>query len=106
MEEVDSVLSYAFGLSHLTAITYVAAYAHQLVLHGKAFVSRFSLQIHFLYQYSLQFFMDIFHSVLHENGNLTGITDPTQRLDVITKDLFQVFSLIGWLTHAPPPPSQ
>lgn len=49
-----------------------------------------SLQIHFLYQYSLQFFLDIYHNVLYENPNLKGITDHTQRLSIITKDLFQV----------------
>jgi len=47
-------------------------------------------QIHFLYQYSLQFFLDIYHNVLYENPNLKGITDHTQRLSIITKDLFQV----------------
>lgn len=49
-----------------------------------------ALQIHFLYQYSLQFFLDIYHNVLYENPNLKGITDHTQRLSIITKDLFQV----------------
>lgn len=49
-----------------------------------------SFQIHFLYQYSLQFFLDIYHNVLYENPNLKGITDHTQRLGLITKDLFQV----------------
>ena len=48
------------------------------------------LQIHFLYQYSLQFFLDIYHNVLYENPNLKGVTDHTQRLSIITKDLFQV----------------
>uniref|UniRef100_A0A2K6TE78 Cytoplasmic dynein 1 heavy chain 1 n=1 Tax=Saimiri boliviensis boliviensis TaxID=39432 RepID=A0A2K6TE78_SAIBB len=47
-------------------------------------------QIHFLYQYSLQFFLDIYHNVLYENPNLKGATDHTQRLSIITKDLFQV----------------
>ncbi|XP_069493861.1 cytoplasmic dynein 1 heavy chain 1 [Ambystoma mexicanum] len=47
-------------------------------------------QIHFLYQYSLQCFLDIYHTVLYENSNLKGITDHTQRLSLITKDLFQV----------------
>lgn len=49
-----------------------------------------SFQVHFLYQYSLQFFLDIYHNVLYENPNLKGATDHTQRLSVITKDLFQV----------------
>lgn len=48
------------------------------------------MQIHFLYQYSLQFFLDIYHNVLYENPNLRGLTDHTQRLSLITKDLFQV----------------
>uniref|UniRef100_A0A915HKX7 Dynein heavy chain, cytoplasmic n=1 Tax=Romanomermis culicivorax TaxID=13658 RepID=A0A915HKX7_ROMCU len=47
-------------------------------------------QIHFLYQYSLQFFMDIFTSVLSDNSHLTGATDHTQRLSIITKDIFQI----------------
>lgn len=51
-----------------------------------------SFQVHFLYQYSLQFFLDIYHNVLYENPNLKGATDHTQRLSVITKDLFQVES--------------
>lgn len=55
-----------------------------------ALTARCALQIHFLYQYSLQFFLDIYHNVLYENANLRGVTDHTQRLAVITKDLFQV----------------
>ncbi|KAF4101796.1 hypothetical protein G5714_016596 [Onychostoma macrolepis] len=47
-------------------------------------------QMHFLYQYSLQFFLDIYHTVLYENSNLKSVSDHTQRLSVITKDLFQV----------------
>ena len=48
------------------------------------------VQIHFLYQYSLHFFLDTYHTVLYENASLKGISDHTQRLDLITKDLFQV----------------
>uniref|UniRef100_A0A8C3ASK7 Cytoplasmic dynein 1 heavy chain 1 n=1 Tax=Cyclopterus lumpus TaxID=8103 RepID=A0A8C3ASK7_CYCLU len=47
-------------------------------------------QMHFLYQYSLHFFLDTYHTVLYENSNLKNISEHTQRLDVITKDLFQV----------------
>ncbi|XP_049595492.1 cytoplasmic dynein 1 heavy chain 1 [Syngnathus scovelli] len=47
-------------------------------------------QIHFLYQYSLHFFLDTYHTVLYENSNLKNISDHSQRLAVITKDLFQV----------------
>ncbi|XP_063040383.1 cytoplasmic dynein 1 heavy chain 1 isoform X1 [Engraulis encrasicolus] len=47
-------------------------------------------QIHFLYQYSLHLFLDIYHTVLYENANLKSVTDHSQRLSVITKDLFQI----------------
>ncbi|XDV43881.1 hypothetical protein PO909_012272 [Leuciscus waleckii] len=46
-------------------------------------------QMHFLYQYSLHFFLDIYHTVLYENSNLKSVSDHTQRLTHITKDLFQ-----------------
>lgn len=47
-------------------------------------------QVHFLYQYSLRFFLDIFNSVLLHNKQLTEITDYGQRLTIITKQLFDV----------------
>ncbi|CAG10419.1 unnamed protein product, partial [Tetraodon nigroviridis] len=47
-------------------------------------------QMHFLYQYSLHFFLDTYHTVLYENPNLKSISDHSQRLAVLTKDLFQV----------------
>merc|ERR1719495_2336981 len=46
-------------------------------------------QIHFLYQYSLQFFLDIFHSILVDNPALTGVKDYQKRLDFITAALFE-----------------
>ena len=47
-------------------------------------------QIHFLYQYSLQFFLDIFHSILVDStGQLSGVKDYQKRLDVITAALFE-----------------
>jgi dynein heavy chain 1 len=45
-------------------------------------------QIHFLYQFSLNYFLEVFYSVLQNNKNLTGLTDTTQRLEALTKDLF------------------
>ncbi|KAF3061368.1 Dynein heavy chain, cytoplasmic [Daldinia childiae] len=48
-------------------------------------------QLHYLnhfYQFSLQYFLDIFHSVLHGNKNLAGERDFNKRRDVIIKDLF------------------
>ncbi|XP_075232643.1 dynein heavy chain, cytoplasmic isoform X3 [Lycorma delicatula] len=47
-------------------------------------------QIHFLYQYSLQFFLDIFSSVLLNNPKLDSLSDYNTRLTTITKDLFAV----------------
>ncbi|XP_073982188.1 dynein heavy chain, cytoplasmic isoform X4 [Rhodnius prolixus] len=47
-------------------------------------------QIHFLYQYSLKFFLDIFSAVLFSNPSLDGLTDYNSRLAVITKQLFSV----------------
>jgi dynein heavy chain 1 len=48
-------------------------------------------QLHYLnhfYQFSLQYFLDIFQSVLHGNKNLANVTDHNARRDVIVKDLF------------------
>lgn len=47
-------------------------------------------QIHFLYQYSLKFFLDIFSSALLSNEKLKTVSDHTQRLNIITQDLFLV----------------
>lgn len=47
-------------------------------------------QVHFLYQYSLQMFLDMFSSVLLSNLRLDGISDYQARLNVITSDLFSV----------------
>ncbi|CAH0687821.1 unnamed protein product [Spodoptera exigua] len=46
-------------------------------------------QVHFLYQYSLKMFLDIFSSVL-VCPMLSGITDYTARLKIITEELFAV----------------
>merc|ERR1719193_2506289 len=45
-------------------------------------------QVHFLYQFSLQFFLDIYHSLLVNNARLEGMKDPGQRLEVITAHLY------------------
>ncbi|OWR44117.1 dynein heavy chain [Danaus plexippus plexippus] len=44
-------------------------------------------QVHFLYQYSLKMFLDIFSSVLTSPA-LKGVTDYTARLKTITEELF------------------
>ncbi|KAF3767358.1 hypothetical protein M406DRAFT_89859 [Cryphonectria parasitica EP155] len=48
-------------------------------------------QLHYLnhfYQFSLQYFLDIFHRVLHNNPNLSKETNHKVRRDIIVKDLF------------------
>ncbi|KAK7218812.1 hypothetical protein V2G26_006815 [Clonostachys chloroleuca] len=48
-------------------------------------------QLHFLnhfYQFSLQYFLNIFQSVLHNNPNLASETDHNARRDIIVRDLF------------------
>ncbi|KAI8619674.1 dynein heavy chain [Chytriomyces sp. MP71] len=47
-------------------------------------------QLHYFYQFSLDFFQSIFQFVLHSNPNLKAVTDFNQRLSIITKDLFTV----------------
>jgi dynein heavy chain 1 len=46
--------------------------------------------VHFLYQYSLQFFLEIFHAVLSNNAKLAKVKEYAARLSVVTADLFQV----------------
>ncbi|KAK4192422.1 putative dynein heavy chain [Podospora australis] len=48
-------------------------------------------QLHYLnhfYQFSLQYFLDIFHSVLHGNPHLANEQNHNVRRDIIVKDLF------------------
>ncbi|TGZ69850.1 hypothetical protein CRM22_003509 [Opisthorchis felineus] len=47
-------------------------------------------QVHFLYQYSLQFLLDVFTCVLTQNARLKDVRESVQRLKIITQDLFQV----------------
>ncbi|XP_052769398.1 cytoplasmic dynein 1 heavy chain 1-like isoform X2 [Mya arenaria] len=52
-------------------------------------------QVHFLYQYSLQFFLEIFHAVL-ASQKLSGVKEYTPRLDIITQELFlDTYSHVG-----------
>ncbi|CAI8017799.1 Cytoplasmic dynein 1 heavy chain 1, partial [Geodia barretti] len=51
--------------------------------------------VHFLYQFSLKFFLNIFQVVLSQNPNLKRITDYSQRLNTITTDMFQVHTRRG-----------
>ena len=45
-------------------------------------------QIHFLYQFSLKFFLDIYHSLLVNDPALEEMKDPAQRLAAITGNLY------------------
>jgi dynein heavy chain 1, cytosolic len=48
-------------------------------------------QLHYLnhfYQFSLQYFLDIFHAVLHGNKRLAAETNHNVRRDIIIEDLF------------------
>ena len=47
-------------------------------------------QIHFLYQFSLKTFMEVFQYVLTGNPKLKGVVDYKKRLSIITNGLFQV----------------
>lgn len=47
-------------------------------------------QVHFLYQYSLKMFLDIFSTVLYSNQKLDGKSDHAIRLSIITQELFSV----------------
>ncbi len=42
------------------------------------------------YRFSLRFFLDIFHHILHHNPRLAALSDPAQRLQVLKRDLFTV----------------
>ncbi|KAI9842610.1 MAG: hypothetical protein M1837_007048 [Sclerophora amabilis] len=45
-------------------------------------------QLNHFYQFSLQYFVDIFNSVLHGNKHLAGETNDQARVDIIIRDLF------------------
>ncbi len=46
-------------------------------------------QVHYLYQYSLQFFLDIFTNLLCNNPALNDVKDYAKRLQIITQHLFE-----------------
>ncbi|KAI7858782.1 dynein heavy chain [Circinella umbellata] len=46
--------------------------------------------IHHFYQFSLDFFYEIFEYVLHANPNLKSVSDPNERLAILSRDLFTV----------------
>ncbi|CAG8466762.1 5969_t:CDS:10, partial [Racocetra fulgida] len=46
--------------------------------------------LHHFYQFSLEYFYEIFQFILHENPNLSNVTDVDERLRIIIRDLFKV----------------
>ena len=46
--------------------------------------------INHFYQFSLEYFLDIFDNVLHHNEHLNGIADPYHRKDTLVNDIFLV----------------
>jgi dynein heavy chain 1 len=74
MKEVDTVINQYLPLSQSCSSIY--------------FTMESLNQIHSLYQYSLQYFLEIFNTVLTQNSNLNNVKDSQQRLKLITKDLF------------------
>ncbi|CAG8442752.1 1825_t:CDS:10 [Diversispora eburnea] len=46
--------------------------------------------LHHFYQFSLEFFYEIFQYILHGNQNLQGVTDTDERLRILKRDLFAV----------------
>ena len=50
-------------------------------------------QVHFLYQYSLQFFLEIFHAAI-STRQLTSVKDYADRLNAITSSIFTVMFIL------------
>jgi len=44
--------------------------------------------IHFFYQFSLKYFLQIFNDTIMGNKNLDGITDSNERLEILSRDLY------------------
>ncbi|KAL1836345.1 hypothetical protein VTJ49DRAFT_5263 [Mycothermus thermophilus] len=64
---------------------------YQVVARSCSAVFAVLEQLHYLnhfYQFSLQYFLDIFHSVLHGNPRLAAESNHAARRDVIVRDLF------------------
>jgi dynein heavy chain 1 len=53
-------------------------------------------QVHFLYQFSLNYFLEVFYAVLNNNSNLEGIKDEKERLAILVRDLYsQVYRRVS-----------
>jgi dynein heavy chain 1 len=74
MQEVEQTTAIYSPLAHACSSIFFAMEQLNLVNH--------------FYQFSLDFFYEIFEYVIHANPNLKGITDPTDRLEILSRDLF------------------
>jgi dynein heavy chain 1, cytosolic len=74
MKEVENVINQYLSLSQACSSIY--------------FTMDVLNQIHTIYQYSLQYFLEIFNTVLTQNNNLKEVRDSQKRLKIIAKDLF------------------
>ncbi|CAO0793713.1 unnamed protein product [Mucor circinelloides] len=74
MQEVEQTTAIYTPLAHACSSIFFAMEQLNLVNH--------------FYQFSLDFFYEIFEYVIHANPNLKGITDPTERLEILSRDLF------------------
>ncbi|KAF9140779.1 hypothetical protein BGX30_005985 [Mortierella sp. GBA39] len=83
VEETDGVMQ---DVEQTTAIYTPLAHSCSSIF----FVMEQLNRLHHFYQFSLDFFSDIFNFVLHDNPALNGIKDHGQRLDILTRDLFSV----------------
>merc|ERR1711871_1312178 len=46
--------------------------------------------LHFLYQFSLGYFLDLFDIVLNDNENLAAVEEPSERLKIMMSDIFKL----------------
>ncbi|KAI8974487.1 dynein heavy chain [Pilobolus umbonatus] len=82
--KVDETNTVMHEVEQTTAIYTPLAHACSSIFFA---MEQLNLVNHF-YQFSLDFFYDIFTYVIHSNPNLKGITDPTERLEILSRDLF------------------
>ena len=52
--------------------------------------------VHFMYQFALKFFLEIFQSILYDNKHLQDQKDPVVRLNILIECLSQVNFDIEW----------
>ncbi len=79
--ETDGVMSEVESITHQYSTIAQACSAVFAVLEQLH-------HLHHFYQFSLQYFIDIFNSVLHNNSRLRDVKDYSARGEIILRDLF------------------